>query len=304
MCKNNVKKVVVTGATGFLGSNLIEELKDQDEYYVYAFSSRGEEMQKINKSRNIHFFYKDAFFSEDLSEILKDAFIINCAFPRHSTGTGMADGLRYIHNVFNMSRIIGTKAIINISSQSVYSQKRNELATERTQVCLESPYAVGKFATEFMLEDACRGTNMVYTNLRMASLIGPGFDQRIVNRLTKQALEGEAIRVVRSNQRFGFLDIEDAVRAILALIDIPTNTWKPIYNVGNGKEYSIDYIAHRIKKVFEINKLTSPKVYVETGDACGSTGVAYNTIHEDSGFEPSIDIDTSIQRILEQILVN
>ena len=57
MCKNNVKKVVVTGATGFLGSNFIEKLKDQDGYYVYAFSSRGEEMQKTNKSRNIHFFY-------------------------------------------------------------------------------------------------------------------------------------------------------------------------------------------------------------------------------------------------------
>lgn len=304
MCKNNMKKVAVTGATGFLGSRLIEELCQQDGYYVYAFSSRGEEMQKVNKSRNIHFFYKDAFFSKDLMQILKDAFIINCAFPRNSTGTGMAEGLRYIHNVFNMSRVVGAKAIINISSQSVYSQKRNELATERTQVCLESPYAVGKFATELMLEDACRGTDMAYTNLRMASLIGPGFGQRIVNRLINQAVKEKAIRIVRSEQKFGFLDIEDAAKALLSLLETNIMEWKAIYNVGNGKEYSIEYIAHRIKKVFESNSLAAPKVNVETDDTCGSTGVAYDTIHEDCGFEPSVDIDTSIQRILNQIIVN
>lgn len=304
MCKKNVKKVAVTGATGFLGSNLIEELKDRDGYYVYAFSSCGKEMQKENKSRNVHFFHKDALFSNDSFELLKDAFIVNCAFPRNSTGTGMADGLCYIHDVFNTSRAAGAKAIINISSQSVYSQKRNELATERTQVCLESSYAVGKFATELMLEDACRGTDMVYTNLRMASLIGPRFDQRILNRLINQAIKDKAIRIIRSEQKFGFLDIEDAVRALISLLETNIMKWKPIYNVGNGKEYSLEYIAHQIKTVFKSNSLAAPKVNVETGDAYGSTGVAYNTIHEDCGFEPSVDIDTSIQRILNQIISN
>ncbi|WP_316268710.1 NAD(P)-dependent oxidoreductase [Claveliimonas bilis] len=298
-----MKKIIVTGATGFLGSNLIEELIDQDGYYVYAFSSRGDELQKDNKSGNVHFFHKDSLFSEDLSEILKDAFIINCAFPRNSTGTGMADGLRYIHNVFSISRTAGAKAIVNISSQSVYSQKRNELATEMTQVCLESPYAVGKFATELMLEDACRGTKMVYTNLRMASLIGPGFDQRIVNRLTKQALEGEAILVVRSNQHFGFLDIEDAVRAILALINTSTNTWKPIYNVGNGKEYSIEDIVKCISYVFNENNLNAPKICIKEGDGYGSTGVSYQSLNCDTGYKPEIMLEDSVRQILYYLQV-
>ena len=99
----------------------------------------------------------------------------------------IADGLKYIQSVFEKSVEGNAAVIVNISSQSVYSQKRTEAATEETPVCLESPYAVGKYAVELMLESICRGSKTRYTNLRMASLIGPGFDQRIVNRLVRQA---------------------------------------------------------------------------------------------------------------------
>lgn len=298
---NNEKKIIVTGAGGFLGSNLVDVLVRKEEYCVYALSSQRHQLQQTNTMENIQYRHKDDIFSEKGEQILNDAVVVNCAFPRNTSGIELADGLRYIQRLFDKSVECGAKAVINISSQSVYSQTRENIATEATPIFLASPYAVGKYATELMLESACKRTGMPYTNLRMASLIGPGFSQRIVNRLVKQAIEGKKLQAVRNNQKYGFLDIEDAVRALIILLDTDAKQWKPVYNIGNGKEYSVEYIAWRIKHVFEQNGLSIPNTTVEMGNGSGSTGVAFGALHEDTGFEPSINLDISIQRILEQL---
>lgn len=293
------KKIVITGASGFLGCHLVERLKGDERYRVFALSSTPEQLKEQIRGANIEYCYKNVIEEEYAAEILNGAIIINCAYPRNSTGTVIADGLKYIQRVFESAVEIGATAIINISSQSVYSQQRTEIATEKTPVCLENPYAVGKYAVELMLETICKGSETAYTNLRMASLIGPGFDQRIVNRMVKQAIAGEELHVVRNNQKFGFLDIEDAIESLMALLDTDVVQWKLAYNVGNGKEYSVVYIAECIKYVFEGNGLPFPNINAVNGDGFGSTGIDYNLLHKDTGFEPTVSLDASIQRILE-----
>ena len=138
----------------FLGSHLVERLKDDEKYTVFALSSRPEELKEKIGGTAVEYLHKVAF--KDSGEFLEDAIVINCAYPRNSTGTVIADGLKYIQGVFEAAVENRAAAIINISSQSVYSQQRTEAATEDTPLCLESPYAVGKHAIELMLESICK----------------------------------------------------------------------------------------------------------------------------------------------------
>lgn len=301
MRRINESKIVITGASGFLGYNLAEALKKNDKYSIHALSSHWDELQSRNKDKHIQYYDKDIIFSDAGKDILKDAVVVNCAFPRNATGIEVADGLKYIQGVFGCSKKAKAKAIINISSQSVYSQKRKEIATEKTQICLESPYAVGKYSTELLLDSVCRGAGVIYTNLRMASLIGPGFDQRLVNRFVKQALQGLPLRIVVNEQRFGFLDVEDAVGALISLIETPIGKWKPIYTVGNEKGYSIKDIIDSIKQAFEEASLPSLTVITETGDGVGNTGVSYRLLHENTGFEPKLELIESTRRIIQRL---
>lgn len=294
----NLKKIVITGASGFLGSHLVERLKGDKRYEVYALSSCPDELREKIGGKNISYLHKDIFSSSTAPVILKDAVIINCAYPRNSIGTAIANGLRYIQGVFESAVENGAVAIINISSQSVYSQQRTEAATEETTVCLESPYAVGKYAVELMLESICKGRKTAYTNLRMASLIGPGFDQRIVNRFVKQAYSGEVLQVVINDQHFGFLDIEDAVGAIISLIDREDIHWKTIYSVGTGKGYSVKEIADSIKRVFEKLGLNFPGMDIKQDDKAGWTTVDYHQINMDTGFKPVCSLEKTIHKIL------
>lgn len=292
-------KIVITGAKGFLGSNLVDALKDNDKYIIYALSSQSDEVQSDHESKNVQYCHKDVVFSDKGDSFLRDAIVVNCAFPRDSTGMGMADGLQYIQKLFDCLREYNARAVINISSQSVYSQKRKEIATEKTPLCLESLYAVGKYSTELMLESACQGTEITYTNIRMGSLIGPGFDQRIMNRFVKQAFEGQLLNTVRSEQRFGFLDVIDAVAALVLLIETPVMKWRPVYNLGNGMSYSIREIADSIKHVFTENGLQFMGINEETREGIGNTGISYHLLHKDTEFEPKVDLNCSIQRILD-----
>ncbi len=289
------RKVVITGASGFLGSHLVERLKGE-RYEIYALSSKSEELKKKLGGENIIYVHKDMLEAE----MMKDSIVVNCAYPRNSTGKTMADGLKYIQKVFEAAVEGHAGVIINISSQSVYSQQRTEAATEETPVCLESPYAVGKYAVELMLESICKGTGTKYTSLRMASLIGPGFEQRIVNRFARQMLNQESITIIKQEKRMGFLDVEDAVSAIIAVSYADSCSWQSVYNVGNGRGYTVEEIYNSVASELRDRVELAPVVF-EAGSDTSSTAVSYERLNRDAGFVPTLDLRESVERIIARM---
>lgn len=295
------RKIVITGAGGFLGSNLVYGLV-RNNYRVFGLSSNKQLLSVPTISSNVRFYHKDFIFSDEARLLLKDAILINCAFPRESSGTLIAEGLSYIQRLFVQAKKYGVEAVINISSQSVYSQLRETIADEDTELNLEGSYAVGKYATELMLRSSLEGTEIPFTNLRLASLIGPGFNKRIVNKFVKQALKEQKVYVARNNRRFGFMDIDDAVSAIISLVQTEISSWKSIYNVGSGVQYSLEEIAEAVKRVFKQRNLSTIDIIPDKGDGTGKTGVSYMRLYQDTGFRPSVSLEKSIEKILEDFL--
>ena len=296
------EKIVITGASGFLGRNLLLRLKGESGCETAALSSCAEELRKKFSALNIRFFPREELLGTGAGDLLKDAVVIHCAFPRNQIGSEMADGLHYTESVFRAARDHGAGAVINISSQSVYSQKRTEEADEESPLSLESPYAVGKYASELLLDSFFKGSGVHFTSLRMASLIGPGFDQRIVNRFVKTMLEGKAVTVVREEKRFGFLDVEDAVSAVLSLVQCDSASWRPVYTVGNGKAYTVlEIYENTVSILGRYGVEILPPVFTE-GTEVSTTQVSYGRLNRDTGFEPAFSLSESIEKIVKDCL--
>ncbi|MBR6159160.1 MAG: NAD(P)-dependent oxidoreductase [Lachnospiraceae bacterium] len=303
---NSKKKIVITGASGFLGRHLVMKLAETGaagEAEVYALTSRPdglkEEMKAVTGSERVEYLDRDAIDGKDAGRILPGAVVIACAYPRGSKGEDIADGLRYVRRTFESAVSNEAAAIINISSQSVYSQKREVAATENTPVCPESIYAVGKYAVELLLESICRGSDTSYTNIRMASLIGSDFDQRIVNRFVKTALETGKLTVNRSSRKFGFFDIEDAVNGILKMPGSDTRRWKPVYNLAGYGAYTLEEIAGIVKETVEKEKDTTVELDIRSSDETGSSETDPSLFCNDFSFVPECSLQTSVSRIAE-----
>ena len=294
------KKLVVTGAGGFLGSHLLARVKEAGEYSVVALSSRPEELRGQLGGANIEYRAKDDIFGSAAAEFLRGAQVVNCAYPRTTSGAAIADGLSYVRRVFEAAAENHAASILNISSQSVYSQQRTDVADEGTPLSLESAYAVGKYAVELMLASICRGTGVRHTSLRLASLIGPGFGQRIVNRFVVKMLNHESITVVRQPKRLGFLDVEDAVSAILSLVACPLEHWRAVYTVGSGIGYTVEEIYAAVADCLGDESAGAPPVF-EEGDEVSNTAVSFERLRADTGFAPAVDLRESILRIRAQL---
>ena len=241
-------RLIVSGAGGFLGSNIIK-----------TAAERGIDVLAITGSADLGscpiIASTDDFLESGCLLDKKDIFI-NCLFPTNADGPKMADGLDKVFRMTDMAKRCGAGAFINISSQSVYASKRLSPAKESDLLSLETPYAVGKYSSEVLVNHIYAGNP--HTNIRMASLLGVGYDQRIVNRMADRALKGEELSVVGGMQRYGFLDVRDAADGILRLALGDPDKWREIYNLGRNENYTLIEVAECIVK--EIKEITGQEI--------------------------------------------
>lgn len=293
---SNKTKVVITGASGFLGSTLIQQmLLLSNSYKIYALTGRVEELKNRFNQTNVIVLNRNCIFDEKSGGIIRGSFIVNCAFPRNTDGVNFAKGLDYINVLFNLAKQYQANAVINISSQSVYSQKRTEIADEESPIVLESSYAVGKYSVELLLRNICNG--MSYTNLRIASLIGPALDQRVTNKIIDDAINKKRIKVSKNNRVFGFMDVDDAAIACILLIKTPVDRWKKVYTVGTGKGYSLMDIADITTGLCSKFMNIKPNIIIEEDDGAGNTSVSNSLFSKDTGFKCSFTLEESLQKI-------
>lgn len=290
-------KVIISGAGGFLGNALLQRMKEKTAIEVYALTSQVEQMRlRFPECQNINICSKNSVQNREIP-ITSDTVLLNCAFPRNAKGEQFALGLNYVSQLLQSAVIQGVGAVINISSQSIYDQKRDRAAAETDNAHLDSVYAVGKYASELLTEAIC--FNRPYTNVRLASLIGPQFNQRVINKLVECAFKTGKLYIRNGEQQFGFLDIEDAVNGIINILDVKTYVWKPVYNLGGNRTYSLLDMAEIIVAIFKKEYGKQLKIEIETDDTKLNTALDCSLLQKDTGYMQQITMEQSVYRIIK-----
>lgn len=290
-------RVVITGAGGFLGEYLINTcLKNNEKFKIIAVTSKAE---KLKKKLTEKYDKITIVSSKQLEQINweQEDILLNCAFPRNNDGIQMAEGLKFITEVITKATNVGVRAVVNISSQSVYSQTRMESATEETPLNLETKYAVGKYATELITNSICR--KIPHTNLRMASLIGIGFDQRITNKFVMQVINGQDLTIIGGQQRFGFLDVRDAVEGILAVLKSKPEKWQETYNLGTNESCSLREIANIVSELGEEYLGKKINVFCENSNDWKNSGIICDKFFQEFSWMPRYSVKNTIDMLLE-----
>ena len=287
--------ILISGAGGFLGSQLIGQLLKKGNDKILAYTSNPKKlMDRFDNHKDLSSYDN----KEDLP-FNKVDILINCAFARTSDGRELASSLDFTNEFISFAAENGVGGVINISSQSVYSQKRKLAASESTSVIPESLYGVTKYATEILISNICENTNVPYTHLRLGSLAGQGFNARLTNRFIKSAIKGLTIKIVGGKQIISYMDVRDAASGLVAMTSLKPNEWKPVYNFGTEESHRLPEIAELVKKIAPEFISNEVNIEVEEGENFMNLSMDCSNFYQDTLWKPKYSMEDIIRHIFE-----
>ena len=288
-----MKTILVTGATGFLGQSVVNELLKKEEYDIIAIGGRPED--KVNPLPNnsrLKLFLLEDLFTESFLNV--DT-VVNCAFARSNDAELLAQAFDFTERLIKRLEHLKVKSVINLSSQGVYKRLPvGELSTEDSPIIPIDLYSMAKYATEKLF--AVSAIPYV-TNVRLASLMMP---QRFLYFFVKKAKAGEAFTVTAPKQYAALLDVRDAASGLAAIANLAPEKRAMTYNLGIGCQYSLLEYAEAVKSVGEkLGYRVSFDVADNGTEVCA--GMDCSKLMKDVGWKPLIMKDEMIEKLYKSM---
>ncbi len=299
------KTILITGASGAIGSRLVTALSEDTRYQVVTLDRDKTRTDPLAEACGcLNYDYKD--LEEGRFSLGNVDCLIHLASARpHSGSEELAQSLSATFSLLTRATSQGVSEIINISSQSVYGTSMAPPWSESSSVQPEGAYACYKYAIEVHLETL----KVLYpllrsSSVRLAAVAAPdskSLEVEVLGRMTVQARRSEAVKVFGGSQKLERIDIRDAISGIIWLLNTSSAEWKPVYNLGPGAQYSLREIAQII--VAEVH-LMHPELKVEIEEIASakeypSFGMDISNFRNDFGWRPHHTIKDSIQSILK-----
>ena len=264
-------KILITGGAGFIGSNLVSRLiNENNEIIVIDNLSTGSEknIEEFYNMSNFKFIKYDITDSSviDIIKKLNVDIIYNFACPAspkyylsHPIETWEANvlGVRNLLEVIKNTNI----KLFHSSTSEVYGDaleypQNEEYFGNVNPIGVRACYDEGKRAAESLIYDYIRKYNVDVRVARIFNTYGPKMsilDGRIISNFINQALKNENITIYGTgNQTRSFCFIDDTIDFIILLMNSNIKIYKPI-NVGNTYELSVNAIANIIKEQLNSN---------------------------------------------------
>ena len=297
-----MQKVVVTGGAGFIGSHLVDELIKQGiEVTILDNLSTGKKQNINPKAKFIDCdIFKDTW--GDLIFLLNGADTIFHLAAKTTVQESIKEPSLYNNvnvvgtlNLLEAAAAVKVKRFIFSSSSSVYGNAKVPTSEDHPLNPI-SPYALNKLIGEqycklyseiYNIDTVCLRYFNVYgdrMNNEGYKLVFPIFKEQILN--------NKPLTINNDGkQRRDFIHVDDVVRANILVAKHKNNFNGDIYNVGNGKSYSINEVADMFggKKQYG-NKVIEPfETLAETAK-----------IDLDLNFQTKKELKTWISTYIEQ----
>jgi UDP-glucuronate decarboxylase len=256
-----MKRILVTGGAGFLGSHLCERLlKDGHEVLCVDnfFSSTRSNILHLLDHRNMELMRHDVTFPlyvevDEIFNLACPASPIHYQFdPVQTTKTSVIGAI----NMLGLAKRVKAK-ILQTSTSEVYGDPAVHPQTEEywgnvNPIGRRSCYDEGKRCAETLFFDYRRQHNLLIKVVRIFNTYGPRMhpnDGRVVSNFIVQALRGHEITIYgEGTQTRSFCYVDDLIEAMVRMMETPSEVTGPI-NIGNPHEFTIRELAELIIKL-------------------------------------------------------
>lgn len=226
------RKVLVTGADGFIGSHLVERLLDEDvliRAFVYynSFNTWGWlDSLSTQQLERIEIFAGDIRDPNGVREAIKEcdtvyhlAALIAIPFSYHSPDSYIDTNVKGTLNVVQAAREFGVKRVLVTSTSEVYGTAQYVPIDEKHSRQPQSPYSASKIGADSIAESFYRSFNVPVTIVRPFNTYGPRQSARaVIPTIITQLLNGvEEIKLGDLRPTRDLLYVKDTVNGFVEI---------------------------------------------------------------------------------------
>jgi nucleoside-diphosphate-sugar epimerase len=304
-------KILVTGAAGLIGHNVMSMLEQQghklkaiDSFSDYSDSMSQDELIYLVNERLEKFLTPvtrlDILHAGSLDDAFRDfepdTVIHLASYPRQKAVNAnpyhacrvMCEGLT---NMLESAVAVGVKRFVYISSSMVYGDFKDDVR-EDAECRPQGQYGIWKLMGEMLVKDYCRKSGMTYTIIRPSAVYGPlDVGDRVIAKFLIKAMRGETITVNGASETLDFTYVEDAARGITDAAQSPAAA-NCTYNITKSHSKTLLEAAELAVAI-----AGSGTIDVRDRDADFPSRGALNidAARRDFGFDPKVDIDEGFQ---------
>ena len=301
-------KVLITGIAGFVGSNLGDRLI-REGYSVIGVDNLAYGIEE-QIPEGVKFYHADIRTKKiyPLFEGIDYVFHLaakNCISDCQLDPVETADiNITGTVNVFEAARRAGVKKVIYAESSAIY-EGSNVFPTPESEAKPESFYAISKLSSMYFAKGYQTFSELLLTGLRYFNVYGPRQDYRrtippVMSAFIIKLLKGEPPIIYGTGEkRRDFVYVNDVNDFhLLCMNDAKTDG--RVFNIGSGKNYSVNEIYKLVSNLLDIHipPICKP-------DLAGEAEVTLADITEAKklGWEPKTDIITGLKEMIEYIKI-
>ena len=312
-----MKKIIVTGGAGFIGSHLVKKLIDNgaEEILVIDDLSTGK-AENIKDFKEVEFLNKKIEEIDNLAEVFSNfefcyhlAAGVGVQYIMENLSKSLLTNIEGTHKVFEDCKendipvlITSTSEIYGTSEEKEWSEETKSLIGPTTK--LRWSYAASKMIDEFLALSEFEEGSLNPIVVRLFNIIGPNqlpdFGM-VVPKFIDAALNDEPITIHGDgSQSRSFTWVEDVVEYFIKLAEM--EAYGEIFNIGQTEEINIKDLAELIIKTTnsnsEIVQITHEEIFGNKFEDPMRRTPNIDKIIKFTGIKPSMGIEDMIKEIV------
>lgn len=246
-------RIFLTGADGFIGSCLLNELIHR-KYKVAIILKSSHNIKRIHHLiKNCLVFYGDLYdfdFSCKGLDEFKPNIFIHLAWDKvpnrfHNQITQIQNNLKLAKKIFSACLTLKITTLISVGSQSEYGYSNDDI-DENTLPYPTTFYGVAKLSVYHFFNVLCSQHGIRFVWHRIFTCYGPSDDtHRFIPMVILMLLQKKTPRLTEGSQLEDFIFVQDVANAIVAALEC--DQAQGLFNLASGQSYRIKAIAQLIR---------------------------------------------------------